>query len=414
MNGVKSETIKRMLETLNTFNATPECGTTRLVFSDEEMGARAYIKGEMERIGLQVEEDAIGNIFGVLEGENPALPKVWSGSHIDTVLNAGMFDGMAGVVCAIEALRAIKESGLKHKRSIAALVYTSEEPTRFNCCCLGSRAMSGHLTLETTKELFDGEGASLHDVLVQRGYDLSRFGEIVTEQKDVFAAVELHIEQNSALEKMGLPIGVVKYICAPTNLQITVHGRQSHAGGTSMTDRQDAFMASAEMALWLEKLARESKSEYTTGTVGVIHVFPGASNVIPGEVTFSIDIRDCDGGMKQQMLRELYAGMDKIAARRGVTYEVKVDNDDTPIKCDEALTAVIEACCKQENIPYAKLISGAYHDSLFVGEFAPVAMIFVPSKNGISHSKEEWTEFEDLKTGCEVLADSLVRIANQA
>ncbi|HJF85716.1 MAG TPA: M20 family metallo-hydrolase [Megamonas hypermegale] len=405
--------IKMWLETINTFNSTPDFGTTRVLFTDEEVKAREYVKSEMRKLNLQVHEDAIGNIFGVLKGTRPELPPVWTGSHIDTVLNAGMFDGMSGVVAGLEAVRLIQVNKLKHERSIVVVVYTSEEPTRFKVGCLGSRAMAGKLDAEAAKKLVDDGGNALYDVLQKLGFPVQDFDKVPVKKGSVYAAVELHIDQNGVLEKAGKPIGIVKTICAPSVFDVEVIGRQSHAGGTTMEDRQDAFMATAEIALVLEQLGRTSQSEYTTATIGKVQVIPNAVNVIPGKVVFSIDIRDCDYDYKNDLIAKLKNRIKEIADKRNVKVNLTQYNNDYPMKCDENIIKKLENACEKENTPYIKTISGAFHDSMLVGEFAPVAMIFVPSKNGISHSPEEWTNFADIAAGTDVLADTLIELANE-
>ena len=399
--------IRTWLEKINTFNATPGAGTTRVLFTKEELASRAYIKEEMNKLGLEVSEDAIGNLFGVLRGKNRKLAPVWTGSHIDTVLNAGMFDGMAGIVSGMEALRLIKDSGIAFQRDLAVVVYTSEEPTRFGLSCLGSRAMAGELTLEDTRSIRDEEGNSLYEVLGTLGYDYKEFAAVKREKGDVYAAVELHIEQNLHLDKEGIPIGIVEGICAPTIYEVTINGCQSHAGGTSMGDRHDAFTAASELALILEKLTRESKGTYVTGTVGKVNVLPNAVNVIPGEVHMSIDIRSIDVESKEMVLNKLFKEKERIESERGVTISLDLENDDIPLKCDENIIRILKNNCENLGITYMDLISGPYHDSLFVGRFAKMAMLFVPSKNWISHSKEEWTDFEDIALGTDVLAHTL-------
>lgn len=410
---VNTGNIKMWLETINTFNSTPDFGTTRVLFTDEEVKAREYVKSEMRKLNLQVHEDAIGNIFGVLEGTRPDLPPVWTGSHIDTVLNAGMFDGMSGVVAGLEAVRLIQVNKLKHERSIVVVVYTSEEPTRFKVGCLGSRAMAGKLDAEAAKKLVDDGGNTLYDVLQKLGFPVQDFDKVPVKKGSIYAAVELHIDQNGVLEKAGKPIGIVKTICAPSVFEVEVIGRQSHAGGTTMKDRQDAFMATAEIALALEQLGRTSQSEYTTVTIGRVQVIPNAVNVIPGKVVFSIDIRDCDYDYKNDLIAKLKNRIKEIADKRNVKVNLTQYNNDYPMKCDENIIKKLENACEKENTPYIKTISGAFHDSMLVGEFAPVAMIFVPSKNGISHSPEEWTNFADIAAGTEVLADTLIELANE-
>ncbi|MBV4415833.1 M20 family metallo-hydrolase [Clostridium tyrobutyricum] len=408
----QSSNIKNILEKLNTFNSDPENGTTRVLFTEPEVEARKYIKEEMKKNGLVVREDSIGNIFATLEGTDPDLPPVWTGSHIDTVLKAGMFDGMAGVVAGIEAARLIKESKIPHKRNIEVIVYTSEEPTRFGLSCLGSRAMAGYLSLEQAKRLKDKQGNSLAEVLEGLGYDLSKFDEISFKKGEVFAAVELHIEQGAVLESMGLPIGIVDTIFGPTKLEVSVYGKQSHAGGTPMNLRHDAFLACSEIALKVEKLAKKSSSKDTVATVGLVNVIPNASNVISGEVHFSLDIRDSDYEVKHKLIEELKDFTKQLEKSRGVTIKIRQINDDLPTKSDDRIIEIFENSCKEKNISYHKMVSGAFHDSMMVGKFAPIAMIFVPSKDGISHNPAEWTDYDDIAKGTDILADGLLKLSN--
>ncbi len=405
--------IENWIDGMNAFNSTPEFGTTRILFTEPELKNRVYVKEEMEKLGLQVTEDGIGNIFAVLKGSQPAMAPVWTGSHIDTVPNAGKFDGMAGVVCGMEALRLIKESGAPHKRNLAVVVYTSEEPTRFGLSCLGSRAMAGELKLEDAENLYDSEGKSLIQVLTELKYDLTEFPALRKQQGEVHAAVELHVEQNNRLEKGGETIGIVKKICAPSNYTVLVTGCQSHAGGTDMTDRRDAYAASCEMALLLEKLAKECRSEYNTATVGQVEVIPGAINVIPGLVRFSADIRDCNMETKQELIAAWKEGVEKIAGKRQVKVAITEENNDIPLTCDEEIVARLQKICEEKKLPFSFQISGPYHDTLFVGRFTKAAMLFVPSKNGISHSPEEWTDYAALAAGTDVLAQVLLELANE-
>lgn len=405
--------IQFWIDGMNQFNSTPEFGTTRIVFTKEELKNREYVKEEFRKLGLEVYEDAIGNIYGTLRGREPSLSPVWTGSHIDTVPNAGKFDGMAGVVCGMEAVRLIRESGQQLKRDLTVIAYTSEEPTRYRLSCLGSRAMAGVMSLEDTKEIYDAGGKSLYDKLDQLGYDLTKFSEIKRKPGDVYAAVELHIEQNNHLEKAGLPIGIVQKICAPSNYLVTVTGVQSHAGGTDMEERRDAYVAACEMALALEKIAKKCDSEFNTATIGSVSLIPDAVNVIPGKCVFTVDIRDCDMDTKQETIEAFKKEFEKIARERRVKVFIEEKNNDLPLKSDSRIVKLLEECCGHYGLPYMKMISGPYHDSLFVGRFAPVAMIFVPSKNGVSHSPEEWTDYKEIAMGADVLTRALITLANQ-
>ena len=388
--------IEQWIDGMNAFNSTPGFGTTRVLFTEPEIRNRKYVKDEMKKLGLVVTEDAIGNIFATLIGSEPQEAPVWTGSHIDTVLNAGKFDGMAGVVCGMEALRLIKESGLRHKRSLTVVVYTSEEPTRFGLSCLGSRAMAGELTVYDADNLKDESGKSLRQVLEELHYNMKDFSDIQKHAGEVYAALELHIEQNNRMERGHQSIGIVKKICAPSNYSVKVSGVQSHAGGTDMIDRRDAYAASCEMSLLLEKMATECKSEYNTATIGKVEVSPGAINVVPGQVTFSVDIRDCNMDTKQELIRKW-----------------KEENNDMPLACDEKMVNMLQKICEEKELAYGYHISGPYHDTLFVGRFTRAAMIFVPSKNGISHSPQEWTDYEELAVGTDVLAEALLKLANE-
>ncbi|MCI2106643.1 MAG: M20 family metallo-hydrolase [Intestinimonas sp.] len=405
--------IRRRLEKINTFNDTPEFGTTRVMLTETELSCREYVKREMRDLGLEVTEDTVGNIFGAWRGREPSLAPIWTGSHIDTVLNAGMFDGMAGVVAGLEAVRLLKNAGEHPRRTLVVVVYLSEEPTRFGLSCLGSRIMAGDLDERAIRTLKDKDGETLYDLLSRLGFTPEHLAGAVKRPGEVHAALELHIEQSANLERRGKRLGLVQAICAPTNLTVTVTGRQSHAGGTSMADRRDAYMAAAEMSLTLEQLAREAdKQSYTTGTVGVVSNIPGAVNVIPGKTVFSIDIRGADFAVKDAMLSKLRASFLKIAEKRDVSVELVLENHDVPARCDGRLLEVLRLACG--STPYLETISGAYHDSLFVARFAPVAMLFVPSRNGISHSPEEWTDFEDIALGAQVLAAAMLQIGDDA
>lgn len=407
--------IERILRNLNHFNSTPEFGTTRVLFTEPEVAARNYIKQEMMQLGLSIREDAAGNIFGTYEGTEPVLAPIWTGSHIDTVLNAGMFDGMSGVVAGLEAVRLFEEAKLQPKRSIVVVVYTSEEPTRFGLGCLGSRALAGKLGAEEAKKLTDKDGKSLYEVLESLGFPVEHFDEVPVRRGDVKAAVELHIDQTGELEREGKTLGIVRTICAPSVYDFKVTGRQSHAGGTSMERRRDALMASAEMALAAEELTKASlgPDDYATATIGRLQVIPGAVNVIPGEVDFSLDVRDGSFEHKKELTQKILGKFEEIAAKRQVKLEGKEYNDDHPMPCSEDIQAKLADAAEELGIPYMKTISGAFHDSMLVGEFAPVGMLFVPSRDGISHSPQEWTDFDDIAAGTDVLARALYALADE-
>lgn len=414
MRMVASESnLSRWIEELDQFNETPGSGTTRPVYSEEDMKARRYVRNLMESTGLSVTEDNVGNLFGVLPGTDPSLAPVWTGSHIDTVPHGGRFDGIAGVFAGIEALRMIRESGLEHKRSLSVNVYSGEEMSRFGVCCIGSRALSGRLRSEDLKAHRDASGESLYQALENVGYDPSGFGREFPHKAPVYASLELHIEQNNVLEKAGCPIGIVTGICAPTNLAVDVFGVQTHAGGTSMTARHDAYMAAAEISLLLERLTLESHSLYITGTIGEMTLEPGAANVIPGHVTFTVDIRSVKLTDKDDLLRRFVDGIREIETRRGVTVKTQMMNHDKAVLCDSHLIDVLFRAADALNIPNIELVSGPYHDSLMLGDITKVGMLFIPSRDGISHNQAEWTSIEDIGRGTQVLAHAMLELSNE-
>lgn len=404
--------VESLLNSIDMFKE-PGKGTTRLPLSKEEHAAREYLIEYMKEIGLEIQVDAIGNIYGCLPGQQRNLAPVWTGSHIDTVKEGGKFDGIAGVVCGMEALRLVNEKQLEHKRDLVVVIYISEESARFGMGCIGSRTIAGHLKEDELKSVMDESGKNLAELLLENNIPSDNFDMIQKRKGDVYASVELHIEQASNLERHKKQVGIVTAICAPTNLMLTIEGEQSHAGGTSMEERKDAFMAAAEISLMLEECAKGGISDYTTGTVGYVEVTPNAVNVIPGKVKVSIDVRDSDYNSKNQVVETFLDRVKEIAEKRHVKVSVEEKCNDIPMKCDSNLVSMIEEICVNRHLDYMKTVSGAYHDSLFIGEFAPVGMIFVPSKNGISHSPEEWTDIEDLEVGTRVLTEVLLDLANE-
>ena len=407
------ENIKNDRENLSKFNSTPGNGITRVLFYKEELEGREFIKKRMEENGLEVREDAVGNVFGRLPGTDPSLAPVWTGSHIDTVLNAGMFDGNAGVISGMEALRLIKESGKQNKRDIEVIIYTSEEPTRFGLGCLGSRTMAGELTAEEMKTIVDKDGMSLAQVLESLGKNLEEIKDVKRKSGDVHAAVELHVEQGAVLDTRGIEIGVVTTISAPTDIRVSVFGTQEHAGATPMDMRKDAMSAAAEIMLGLEGLARNSKDYSTVATVGKVEVLPGSTNVIPGQVNFSIDIRSADMEDKEMLISKLKAIVSCVENVRNVKVNLEIVTHDAPADADPHVIETIRGICDEDVVNYNMMVSGAYHDSMFVSKFAPFGMIFVPSKNGISHHIDEWTDFEDIAAGTDILAETLFRLSNE-
>jgi hydantoinase/carbamoylase family amidase len=388
-------------------------GITREVFTEEYAAANDHVAELMGTAGLDTRIDAFGNLFGRLTGRDAVAPAVLTGSHIDTTLNAGRYDGVLGVLGAIEALRALRSAGWEPVRSLEVVCFAGEEP-RFGSGCLGSRALTGTLSRGELDTMRDRDGVSVATAMRSVGLDPDRIDDVRLDPSDVHSFVELHIEQGRVLEAASVPIGVVTHIAAPHDLLVTVHGEAAHAGSTPMAMRHDAFAGAVEAAALIERLAKGSASQGTVATVGVVHVRPGAINVIPGEAELHVDIRDYELAARTEVVDKFTAGLEEIGARRGLEIDVKTICDDRPVACDITVVDAARAACDDLGERYLNMISGAYHDAMVLGPYVPVGMIFVPSAAGISHSPLEYTSPEDIDRGVGVLAATLRRLAGDA
>jgi N-carbamoyl-L-amino-acid hydrolase len=352
----------------------------------------------------------VGNTFVRWQGSDPSLPAVATGSHIDAIPNAGAYDGTVGVLGGLEAIRALQRAGFQPRRSIELILFTSEEPTRFGIGCLGSRLMGGVMTPEKALTLRDKESHTLDELRAAAGFsgDLAS----VRLQPGAYAAfVELHIEQGPILEREGIEIGIVTHIAAPAGMTITVEGEGGHAGAMLMPSRHDALTAACELILSLEHNARASGAIDTVATVGICDVFPGAVNSVPSRVRLEADIRDTDSNRRDRVIAEVQAFAEMVSSRRGVRIGFEMVNSDPPAACDTAILAAIEQSVTESNHNSQTMVSRAYHDSLFMARIAPIAMIFIPCRNGVSHRPDEYASPQAIQTGVQVLAHTLARLA---
>lgn len=385
-------------------------GLTREVYTPEYSQAVEFVSERMREAELEVREDTVGNLFGLWPGSSPDLPRVLTGSHFDTTLNAGRYDGVLGVLGAIEAVRQLKERGVTPTRSIEIVGFAGEEP-RFGAGCIGSRAMVGTISRQDLDRMSDRSGVTVAEAMRSCGLDPDSLTEALIDPETIAAQVELHIEQGSVLEHKGIPIGAVEQIAAPHDLRVTITGLARHSGSTPMDLRRDALTAASEVVLEVERLARGSASGSTVGTVGVLHVSPGAVNVIPGQVTMEVDIRDSDLAARTAVVEGTLRKLEELAATREVEVDVATITEDTPADCDPRIVAAVRDSCETLGTPYIGMTSGAYHDSMVLGAKVPIGMIFVPSRDGISHHPDEYTAPEELDLGVAVLAGTLERLA---
>ncbi len=360
--------------------------------------------------GLAIREDPIGNIFARWEGSEPDLPAVGSGSHTDAIPNAGKYDGVVGVLGAFEALAALRRAGFKPRRSLEVVMFTSEEPTRFGLGCLGSRLMAGSIPVEKAQALRDREGRTLGELRAAAGYS-GTLKSVKLPKGYYHSFIELHIEQGPILEEKGIPIGIVEHIAGPSSYRVTLHGEGGHAGAVLMPGRHDAMLAGAEIALAVEHAAKTSGSPDTVGTVGIFRIDPGASNSVPFRAYLEIDLRDARLESRWKALAHIKDAASKACARRGVRMEFEEINADPPADGDPKTVAIVEKVCTELGLRSLRMVSRAYHDSLFMARVSPTTMIFIPCRNGWSHRPEEFASPGHIASGAEVLAHTMARLA---
>jgi ureidoglycolate amidohydrolase len=407
---VHEDRISRELETLASFSDAPAPAVTRVVFSDPDRQTRAWLKQLCHETELIIREDAVGNMFARWPGSSPDLPAVASGSHIDAIPHSGRYDGTVGVLGALEAIRALKRAGVRPRRSIELVLFTSEEPTRFGIGCLGSRLLSGVLDPARAASLRDREGASLDQLRASAGFS-GELASVKLPRGYYHAFVELHIEQGPLLEQAKIPLGIVTAIAAPATLRFEIEGEGGHAGAVLMPDRRDAFLAAAEIALAVESSVKATGAVDTVGTVGLCDIFPGAVNSIPSRVSMLADVRDIDLARRDRALADLRARAHAIAGARGVEIGIEVLNADAPAEASPIVVDALREAAANQGEAYQTMVSRAYHDSLFMAQVSPFGMLFIPCRAGVSHRPDEFAASEDIACGVRVLAEALASLS---
>ena len=407
---VDSARLTRQLGTLAGFSDAPAPAVTRVVYTETDLKARVYLKALIAEVGLSVCEDALGNLFARWEGADPALPAVATGSHIDAIPFSGRFDGTVGVLGGLEAIRSLKRSGFRPHRSLELILFTAEEPTRFGVGCFGSRALAGTLTPEALAELQGDDGVSVLDAAAQAGFT-GDAAAVKLESGHYHAFVELHIEQGPRLEAAGVPIGVVDAVAAPATLHVTLVGAGGHAGAVLMSERRDALSAGAELALAVEAAAKATGAPDSVATVGIFDVYPRAVNSISSRVFLTVDVRDTDLARRDGIVTRIQNDLEAVAHKRQVEAEVVVVNADPPATCAPEIIAAAHDAAETEGLAARTLVSRAYHDTLFMARVCPVGMVFIPSKDGISHRPDEYSSPEEIAQGVRVLARTLAALS---
>ena len=402
------ERMEQRIQALGQFGTNRDGGVSRVAFSDADIAGREYIKDLMRDAGLNVRVDTAGNIIGRREGSEEGLAPIMFGSHIDSVPGGGNYDGDVGVIGAIEVAQMLHERGMVTRHPIEVVSFTDEEGG-----LTGSRAMTGTLG-DGTLDVMSHSGMTIRDGIRHIGGDPNRLDLAVRKPGEIAAFIELHIEQGGILDETGVNIGVVEGIVGIRWWDVTIEGFANHAGTTPMDKRWDAMVTAAELTLAINRIATDLPGRQVA-TVGRIQAFPGAPNVIPGEVIMSLEIRDLDAVKIQQVFDLIEAEAGRIADVRFTPIRFnELDVASPPAPTDEQMRRIISASADDLGMSFRLMPSGAGHDAQDIASIAPTGMIFVPSKDGISHSPKEFTSADDMANGASVLFRTVVAIDNGA
>lgn len=404
---VKGERIEGDLAQLKEFNSG-DTGITRLSLGPEEERAVKYLESGMKAAGLEVTRDPMGNVFARRAGAKD-LPSVMLGSHLDSVVEGGNFDGALGVVAALEVVRSLNDMGAETRRPVEIAIFRLEESAAFGKSCIGSRAFAGTLKPGDLDRLTNRDGTPLREALLAVGGDPDDLEGVIRDPASLDSFLELHIEQADNLDQKGIPVGIVTAIAAPTRFRIRIAGQAAHSGSMPMDRRRDALCAASEVVLAVERLAAAENAE-TVGTVGSLTVDPGLMTVVPGRVELLVDIRDVDSSRKDRVAASLQEEVDEISARRGVTAEVDLTGKDEPVATSPRLVETLADAAKARGVPCQKMHSAAAHDAAHVAGVAEAGMVFVRSYGG-SHNPNEWADMDDIVSASEVLLEATLRLA---
>jgi N-carbamoyl-L-amino-acid hydrolase len=407
---VDFERLQSDIEALANIGRHEDQGLYRMAFSDGDMQGREWFKERIEDAGLQIHTDGAANIHARLDWDGKR-PSVMTGSHLDTVPGAGHLDGALGVLCSLECVRRLKEENVKLKYPLEAVAFTDEEG-RFGGI-FGSQAICGQLTPETIHQAQDLNGVKLVDAMAERGFNAMEALRAARKPDTIHAFVELHIEQGPVLDRKGLCVGVVDAIAGLFKWQVRLIGVANHAGTTPMDMRRDAFQGLAEFAGELQRVLDEHGSNRSVATVGKVELKPGAANVVPGAAEFSLEVRDTDEAVLKELADAIRRALSAIARRRNLMFEFEIHSDIAPVKCDKGIVDTIDGVRHDLGIRGMRLHSGAAHDTQIMASITRAGMVFVPSKEGRSHSAAEWTAWEDIEQGANVLLNSLYSLATK-
>ncbi len=406
---INAERLQQHFEAMSLIGKIGETGTCRPTLTTLEKEAFELAGSWMKDAGMKVHIDHFGNLIGRLEGKNSELPVLMMGSHLDSQPYGGRFDGVAGVLCAIEVMMAMKENDILPERSIEVVSFADEEGWRFNKGLFGSRGILGKLE-EGEMERKDQDGITRRQALIEFGIDISKFKESEYKPGSIFCFLELHIEQGPVLDVAHKPIGVVSGISGPLWLTVNLKGMAGHAGSVPMPLRKDAMVGAAKITIALHEIATQIPGAPTVGTVGTMKVFPSSRNIIPEEVSFTVDLRDIDLDRRNRYEKQLRDKIEEICQQHQLTYTISEDTNSEPRYCADWIKEIIHEECKGLNLDAPELMSGPFHDAMALSYACDYGMIFVRCKDGISHNPLEYSSYEDLALGAEILYRTAMKI----
>lgn len=407
--GISIERLGEDLKELAEIGRADDGGVYRMAFTPADMEGKGWLEARMRDAGLETERDGASNVIGRLRGRDPGAPALVIGSHIDTVPCAGILDGTLGVLTGLECLRVLKERGQVPAMDVELIAFSDEEG-RFGGM-FGSQSFAGQVTPDTIHSATDPSGVKLSQAMEECGLDPWGALQARRDPRQVGGYLELHIEQGPVLASANEQIGVVEAITGLFKWSIIFSGEPNHAGTTPMPMRRDAFMGVADFAHELPRILDENGSDRSRATIGRVELTPGSPNTVPGEARFTLDVRDTDETVMNEIAGAIRKVLRAIARRRGLRFDYEVESWISPVDCDPALVDAVEASARAEGLRFRRMESGAAHDAQIIASVCPVAMVFVPSVDGKSHSPAEWTAWDDIEAGARVLLGAIERHA---
>jgi len=409
---INIERLKTHILALANIGKNPEDrGIYRTAFSTADMEGKHWLKQQIEKAQLEYRMDGAANVFGKLSGTDPESPAIVVGSHIDTVPCAGALDGTLGVLTALESLTCLREQGIATQRNIELVAFSDEEG-RFGGM-FGSGAFCGSITPETLEYYSDLEKKTLAEAMRTQQLNPLDALSASRDPNTIDAYLELHIEQGPVLDQKQKQVGIVESITGLFKWLVRIKGSANHAGTTPMEMRNDAFLGLAELANEIPRILEENGSENSRATIGKAHILPGAPNTVPGLVEFSLDVRDPSESTLTDLGEAFHKALSAIVRRRRLMFDYEIQSTIKPVQCANELTGLLEKQASALQLDYQRMLSGAAHDAQIVASITPVAMIFVPSKDGQSHSPAEWTDWNDIEAGANLMLNTLAELANR-